>query len=204
MKISPLQFITHDHPELSAADQVEKALQAGLKWVQLRLKNADEFIWEKEAVESMEHCEKYGGTLIINDNVEVAQRVMAHGVHLGKSDMNAEEARSILGNDYIIGRTCNTPEDISECNALPVNYIGLGPYSTTTTKNNLSQLLGVEGLQIAVQSNLPVIGIGGITLNDLGQLKQVSSLHGIAFSGLLLQSEDWTKTVAALKQHWDA
>lgn len=200
--IDAFLFITHEHPQLSPSDQVLKALQAGFRWIQLRMKNADDFLWEKEAVESMEHCEKYGGILIINDNIEVAYRVMAHGVHLGKEDISPKKARAMMGPDAIIGRTCNTEADVLECNDLDINYIGLGPYKPTKTKKNLAPTLGIPGFSIAQLSHFPVIGIGGIEMDDVAQLRKDTSLDGIAFSSLLLQSENWEKTFDQLKQLW--
>jgi thiamine-phosphate pyrophosphorylase len=91
-----------------------------------------------------EICNGYKATLIINDNVYLAQQIAADGVHLGLTDMGIPEARRILGTYKIIGATANTFEDINSCTKYS-DYIGLGPFQFTTTKQKLSPILGLEG-----------------------------------------------------------
>ena len=122
--IAHLQFITQPVVGKSTVEVVKAVCDAGVKWIQLRLKNADEFVWEQEAIAVWEVCQDYGAQLIINDNVELAARVMADGVHLGKEDKSPSEARKILGDGAIIGATANTFEDIFVLNEQPVDYIG--------------------------------------------------------------------------------
>lgn len=194
-------------PGKSHAELAHKACVAGVDWVQLRLKNADDFVWEQEAVETWEVCQENRATFIVNDNVEVAQRVNADGVHLGKNDMLPKEARSILGDDKIIGGTANTFEDILHLYQQGVDYIGLGPLRFTETKNNLSPTLGFEGYEKIIQQleegiDTPIIGIGGIVINDIQSLKNVG-VQGIAFSGLLAHSENMKNTFQQIKDAWN-
>ena len=207
-RISSIQFITQPTKGKSHAELANEACSAGIDWIQLRLKNADDFIWEQEAVETWEVCQEYGATFIVNDNVEVAQRVNADGVHLGKNDMSPKEARAILGDDKIIGGTANTFEDIKKLRQQGVDYIGLGPLRFTETKNNLSPTLGFEGYENIIQQlkeegiSTPIIGIGGIVINDIQSLKKVG-VKGIALSGLLAHSDNMKNTFQQIKDAWN-
>jgi thiamine-phosphate pyrophosphorylase len=143
--ISKLHYITQDLADHSHSALAEQACIAGVDWVQLRIKNKtfdDQVIIANETAEI---CQKYNAKLIINDNVKLAKEVNADGVHLGKTDMEPAEARRILGNDFIIGGTANTFEDIIRLVQSGVEYIGLGPFRFTSTKENLSPILGIEG-----------------------------------------------------------
>jgi thiamine-phosphate pyrophosphorylase len=200
--IAKLQFITQDVEGISHAQLAAEACKAGVKWVQLRLKEKSEFDWEQEAVETWEVCRDYGAKLIINDNVAVAKRVMADGVHLGKEDMSPSEARAILG-DVIIGGTANTFEDIVRLNEAGVDYIGLGPFTFTTTKKKLSPVLGLEGYQDIIKQcneqgiDVPIIAIGGIQTNDVAPILNVG-VHGVAVSGLIANASDKVAVVNGL------
>jgi len=189
MQISPLHYIT-DSPALA-----DLACQGGVDWVQLRVKNLPYADWEQLAREMQQVCRKHGAKLIINDNPQIAQAIGADGVHLGKQDMPPQEARAILGPSYIMGGTANTFADIEGLVAAGVDYIGLGPFRFTTTKQNLSPILGLEGYQMllaqcrAAGFAVPIIGIGGIILTDVEALR-ATGLHGIAVSGAVSGTAD--------------
>jgi thiamine-phosphate pyrophosphorylase len=188
-KMNRLQFIT-----TNAAD-AEKACKGGVRWVQLRVKNKPADEWQAIALETKKVCAQYGATFIVNDNVEIAKAVDADGVHLGKEDMQPDEARKILGNNFIIGGTANTMDDIRRLNEMNVDYIGLGPFRFTSTKANLSPVLGINGyaeiiLQCAIENTqIPVIAIGGIQLTDIEGLLQ-TGVNGIAVSSAIAGAED--------------
>ena len=132
-------------------------------------------------------CDKFKTTLIINDNVEICNSINAHGVHLGKNDLSIIEARKILGNEKIIGGTANTLEDIIQLQKDGVDYIGFGPYKFTNTKKNLSKILGIEGysqIPKILNSQIPIIAIGGIQLKDTKQLMN-TGIYGIAVSSAI-------------------
>src|ERR1700758_3328524 len=112
--ISKLQYITQDVEGKSHQQLAEEACTVGADWVQLRVKSKSAIEWKKIAMEAVTICNKHKAKLIINDNVSLAKEIGAHGVHLGKEDMNPVEARKILGNNFIIGGTANTFEDIKE------------------------------------------------------------------------------------------
>src|SRR5207344_844126 len=135
-----LQYISQGNTVQEQLYNIHQTLDNGCDWIQLRFKNASaiDLFTLAEAVKFL--CEEYLATFIINDNVHLAQQLVADGVHLGLSDMKIEEARSLLGNK-IIGGTANTFEDVWQPATENCDYIGLGPYQFTTTKSNLSPTL---------------------------------------------------------------
>lgn len=190
-----LQFITHFTEKYSYFDAAHLALEGGCRWIQLRMKEAPETEVEAEAIRVRDLCRKYGATFIIDDHVALAKKVQADGVHLGKNDMPIEEARRILGDAFIIGGTANTFEDVKRHWQAGANYIGCGPFRFTTTKKNLSPILGLEGYRQILQQmkaagiTLPVVAIGGITYEDIPDILQ-TGVSGIALSGSILRAEN--------------
>ena len=189
-----LQFITHFTERYSYLDSVRIALEGGCKWIQLRMKEASTEEIIPIAKEAKAMCHKYGATFIIDDHVELVKPIEADGVHLGKNDMPIPEARKLLGRNYIIGGTANSFEDVQKHYENGADYIGCGPFRFTTTKKNLSPVLGLEGYQRIVSQmkeaeiNLPLVAIGGITRDDLPFLMQ-TGITGIALSGSILRAE---------------
>ena len=190
-----VQFITHYTERYSHLDSVRIALEGGCQWIQLRMKEASPEDILPIAKEAMSLCRKYDATFIIDDYVELAKQIGADGVHLGKNDMPITEARKTLGKDFIIGGTANTFEDIQMLYKAGANYIGCGPFRFTTTKKNLSHILGLEGYQQIISQmkenniSLPLIAIGGITKKDSPSLMQ-TGINGIALSGSILHAEN--------------
>lgn len=191
-----LQFITHHNDRYSYIDSARIALEGGCRWVQLRMKEASEELFEETALMVQSMCREHGATFIIDDNVALAKRIGADGVHLGKRDMPIAEARKILGEDFIIGGTVNTFEDIA--NALrtaPPDYFGCGPYRYTTTKQNLAPTLGIEGYSAIVAQmrehniSIPIVAIGGIGKEDIPAI-MACGVSGIALSGSILNAQD--------------
>ena len=111
-KAFKLQFITHFTEQYSYLDSARMALEGGCRWVQLRMKDASDEEVEAIAVKVQELCRQHNATFIIDDRVELVKKLKADGVHLGKNDMPIAEARRILGNDFIIGGTANTFDDV--------------------------------------------------------------------------------------------
>ena len=190
-----LQFITHYTERYTYLDSVRIALEGGCRWIQLRMKEASPKDILPIAKEAMSLCRKYDATFIIDDFVELAKQIGADGVHLGKNDMPIAEARKILGQDFIIGGTANTFENVQMLYKTGANYIGCGPFRFTTTKKNLSPILGLEGYQQIIslmkehKISLPLVAIGGITKKDIPSLMQ-TGISGIALSGSILRSEN--------------
>ena len=145
-----VQFITHYTDQYTYLDSVRIALEGGCRWIQLRMKDTPTEDILPIAKETLTLCRQYEATFIIDDHVELAKQIKADGVHLGKLDMPITEARSILGKNFIIGGTANTLEDIRMHYEAGADYIGCGPYRFTTTKKNLSPVLGLEGYREAI------------------------------------------------------
>lgn len=190
-----VQFITHYTDRYTYLDSVRIALEGGCRWIQLRMKEASPEEIIPIAKEAMAMCRKHGATFIIDDHVELVKRLGADGVHLGKNDMPISEARRILGKDFIIGGTANTFEDVRMHAEAGADYIGCGPFRFTTTKKNLSPVLGLEGYSDIVSKmktegiNLPIVAIGGITKEDIPSLMK-TGINGIALSGSILRAEN--------------
>lgn len=188
-----LQFITHYTEKYSYLDSVRIALEGGCRWVQLRMKDTDDATFLSTAYQAQLLCKEYGATFLLDDRVELAKQIHADGVHLGKNDMPIAEARKILGPDFIIGGTANTFEDVQAHYEAGANYIGCGPFRYTTTKKNLSPILGLEGYQHIVQQmkehhiDLPIVAIGGITKEDIPAILS-TGVTGIALSGTVLRA----------------
>lgn len=194
-----LIFITHQTAKYSYLESAEIALNGGCKHVQLRMKNASISEVEKTAKAMKTMCDAHNAHLYIDDYVEICKTVQASGVHLGKMDMSPTQARQTLGNDFIIGGTANTFEDMVNLQQAGVNYIGLGPFRFTETKKNLSPILGLEGyieiMRKLKEENilLPIFAIGGITMNDISELMK-TGIAGIAMSGTILQAANPVET----------
>ena len=193
--MASLQFITHETEQFSYREGAFMALEAGCKWIQLRMKDVAVETVRQLAEELKKACENHHALLIIDDYVEVAREVKADGVHLGKNDMPIEEARKILGEGFIIGGTANTFEDVKRHYEAGADYLGIGPFRFTTTKKNLSPVLGLEGYRnikqqmIEADIILPAVAIGGITVEDIPAIL-ATGIEGIAMSGAILQAHD--------------
>lgn len=194
LEIFPLQFISHQNERFSYEEGCLKALEGGCRWIQLRMKEAQ----EDEIAHVAEHLipviKEYDGVLIIDDHVELCRKINANGVHIGKNDMPPAEARNLLNEQFIIGGTCNTYEDILKIHSF-VDYIGCGPFRYTTTKKNLAPVLGIDGYREIIWNcrsndiNTPIVAIGGITESDILDILNAGP-NGIALSGEILNAED--------------
>ena len=190
-----LQFITHFTDKYSYFDSARIALEGGCRWIQLRMKDASAEEIEKEAMRILPLCRECGATFILDDQAELAKKIHADGVHLGKLDMPIAEARKMLGKDFIIGGTANTFDDVKAHYEAGADYIGCGPFRFTATKKNLSPILGLEGYRRIISRmkaegiGLPVVAIGGITYDDIPAVMQ-TGVSGIALSGSILRAED--------------
>jgi len=199
-----LYFLTMDEAPVTHVQQVEAACRAGIRWIQLRMKEAGTDLFRETALAAKKICEGSGCKLIINDRVEIAAEVGADGVHLGLQDMPVAEARRLLGPGMIIGGTANTIMDIREHVRQGADYVGVGPYRYTATKKNLSPILGLEGYRGISQQlraegiRIPLVAIGGIRKEDAALLRE-AGVDGIAFSGMLVHAVDGTELVRMLE-----
>lgn len=192
-----LQFITNKTDRYSHIDGAKLALEGGCKWIQLRIKNYPKSEIIEVAKEINKLCKQYNAILIIDDYPDIAMEVKADGVHLGKNDMNPIEARNLIGEEYIIGGTANSFEDIQRLIAANVDYIGLGPYRFTKTKEKLSPILGIKGYEDIINKckehnyKTPIVAIGGIEIEDIPSLVKMG-VNGVAISGYILNNENPT------------
>ena len=189
----PLQFITHHTERYSYLDSARMALEGGCKWIQLRMKDADEKELKETALKVQEMCKQHEATFIIDDHVELVKEIKADGVHLGKNDMPVAEARQFLGEEFLIGGTANTFDDIMMHFNASADYIGCGPFRLKKKKKNLSPILGLEGYKAIIDRltemriRLPVVAIGGITYDDIPDIMN-TGIHGVALSGTILNA----------------
>ncbi len=190
-----LQFITHPSEHYSIAEEAQMAIEGGCRWIQLRMKDASDDEVRQVAMEIIPMCRETDTFLIIDDRVELVNELKVSGVHLGKNDMDPLEAREILGPHAIIGITANTAEDIIRYKGKDVDYVGLGPFRHTTTKKNLSPVLGIEGYTSVISQvrqagvELPIVAIGGITIDDIDAI-MATGVNGIAVSGAIINAPD--------------
>jgi thiamine-phosphate pyrophosphorylase len=189
-----LQYISQGESIEEQLFNIHQALDNGCDWIQMRFKHQKpkKALALAEAVKFL--CDEYLANFIINDDVNLAEKINADGVHLGLSDMEVSEARAILGKTKIIGATANTFEDIVHQVNNGCDYIGLGPFQFTKTKKKLSPILGIEGYTSIINKmeqskiEIPIYAIGGITLENVDTLIQ-TGIHGIAVSGIITKND---------------
>lgn len=182
--ISKLHYITQGVTPEQHLECVQKACASGAEWIQLRLKGFEKAVVLQTAYKAREITAHFQTRLLINDYYKVAKTVKADGVHLGKTDACPLEARNYLGDLFTIGGTANTLQDCITLVEKKVDYIGLGPYKFTKTKKNLSPVLGLAGYKVITEeltTEIPIIAIGGITIEDVPELIK-TGVYGIALS----------------------
>ena len=148
--------------------QVEKTLKGGTTFVQLREKKLDEDNFLKEAIEIKELCRKYNVPFVINDNVDIALKMDADGVHVGQSDMEALDVRKLLGPDKIIGVSAQTVEQAVLAEKHGADYLGVGAVFQTNSKDD-ADFVSYDTLKAICEAvSIPVVAIGGITKDNIG------------------------------------
>ena len=165
--------------EKTLIQQVKEALEAGITFLQLREKHLSEEEFLREAVEIKRLTDQYQIPFVINDNIEIAQKAGADGVHVGQDDMPVEEVRKILGEDKIIGVSAHNVEEAVRAEQGGANYLGVGAVHTTATKENTSAVSMEEMKKICQTVSIPVVAIGGIKKNNMNVLSG-TGVDGIA------------------------
>jgi thiamine-phosphate pyrophosphorylase len=188
IKIPKIQYITRDDDSYTHAEQARLAFKSGVEWVQIRMKsNTPAEIIEQSRL-AVTYANSCGGKLIVNDSVDIAREVKAHGIHLGLKDTPVDQARRILGDTMIIGGTANTLDEVVRQTKRGADYVGVGPFRYTVTKKNLSPVLGLEGYKDivkgleAMEIIIPLVAVGGITPDDIPALTN-AGITGVAISG---------------------
>lgn len=189
-QLPKVMFITPNKTKEEIIKECNIVLQEGIKFIQLRMKKAsnDEILDVAKQIRPV--CDKYCAILIVDDKIELLKSNLFDGVHLGKNDMPIKQAKQITQNKYLLGATCNTIQDVQKAIGNGADYLGIGPYKYTTTKQNLAPILGLEGYKNIIKYmrenklTTPFYAIGGITLEDLQPLKKIG-IFGIALSGTI-------------------
>lgn len=171
------------------SSQVEKSLKGGATFMQLREKELDEESFLKEAVEIKELCKKYQVPFVINDNVDIALSMDADGVHVGQRDMEALDVRAKLGPEKIIGVSAQTVEQALLAEKHGADYLGVGAVFSTGTKLDADDVSFETLKAICEAVSIPVVAIGGITKENLIQLKG-SGVAGIAVVSAIFAQKD--------------
>ena len=205
--IDKLHYISQQPKNGTHLTAISQALEAGCKWIQLRIKNQPTEVILEQAIAANRLCNRHGAKLIVNDLPEIALKSGAYGVHLGLQDMSVSRAREIVGQKMIIGGTANTYQHIEQRIAEGADYIGLGPYRFTTTKEKLSLILGWEGINAIMRklktANIPVIAIGGIVPEDIAAIME-TGVHGVAVSGAITYAANPVEVVEQMYMQLNA
>lgn len=185
--------------EKSLYRQIEEALRGGVTLLQLREKNLSEQAFQEEAVAVRDLCHDYQVPLIINDNVEVAKKSGADGVHVGITDAPVAEIRREMGEDFIIGATAKTVEQAKEAEAAGADYLGVGAVFPSLTKAEAIRITKEQLVEIRQSTSLPIVAIGGIGYANLEELAG-SGVDGVAVVSAIFAQENIEEVVMALKR----
>ncbi len=194
--IPKLHYISQGSSPKEHLDNIQMACTSGAELVQLRLKNVSEKEILKIAAAAREITSLFQTRLIINDHYKIAKEVKADGVHLGQADSCPTIAREYLYTWQIIGGTANTLQDCETLIEKEVDYISLAPFKLSSTKEDLGQVLGLNGYTViieALKTKTPIIGAGGITTADVTDILE-TGISGVAVSGEITRSFDTIRT----------
>ncbi len=173
-------------------EQVEAALRGGVTCLQLREKTLSDDAFLKEAIEINALCKKYNVLFFINDNVEVAVKCKADGIHIGQEDMKADKVRALVGKDMIIGVSVHTVEEALDAVKNGADYLGVGAMFSTSTKLD-ADVLSMETLHDICHSvDIPVVAIGGLNKGNISSLAG-SGINGVALVSAIFAAEDIEK-----------
>ena len=180
-------------------EQIEDALKGGATIIQLREKKLDEDSFVREAIQVRELCHRYNVPLIINDNVDVALKSGADGVHVGIEDAPVEEIRKRVSDDFIIGATCKTVKQAKIAEAAGADYMGVGAVFPSPTKTNAIRISNEQLRAIISSVSIPAVAIGGIGYDNVCEIKG-SSVSGVAVVSAIFGAENIENATALLKK----
>lgn len=205
MKCDYRLYLVTDRDILKGRDlceAVEEALRGGVTLVQLREKNASSAEFYQLARQLKTVTDKYRVPLLINDRLDIALAVDAAGVHIGQEDLPLEAVRRLLGPEKIVGYSVSNLTEARYGEEHGADYLGAGAVYATTTKDVTAAPLGAEGLKAIVEAvAIPVVGIGGINLGNIQEVKR-SGAAGISLVSGILGSRDIRQTSEQLRQIW--
>lgn len=184
--------------EQTLYEQVEEALKGGATFVQLREKELDDDTFLAEAIEIQKLCKQYNVPFVINDNVEIARSINADGVHVGQSDMEADNVRALLGENKILGVSAQTVEQAILAEQRGADYLGVGAVFPTGSKADADDVSRETLRAICEAVSIPVVAIGGIGKHNVLELSG-SGICGIAVISAIFAAEDITSATAELK-----
>lgn len=198
-------YLVTDRDVLQERDlvtEVKNAVQGGVTLVQLREKECSSRDFFNLASTLKKELDQLGVPLIINDRLDIALAVDAAGLHIGQQDLPIEIARTLLGQDKIIGLSVNTLEQAQEGVAKGADYLGIGPVYFTATKKDIDTPTGAPMLkEFCNQINIPMVAIGGINLDNVAEIKQ-SGIDGVAVVSAILGVENVQQAAKELKEKW--
>ena len=180
-------------------EQVESALKGGATCIQLREKNLDEAAFLEEAVALKKLCGQYGVPLIINDNIDVAVKCGADGIHVGQSDMEAANVRKAVGDEMIIGVSAQTVEQALAAQSAGADYLGVGAVFPTSTKLDASEVSHQTLKEICAAVDIPVTAIGGINKKNIAELSG-TGVDGVALVSAVFAAENIEEECKLLKK----
>ena len=170
-------------------EQVESALKGGVTCVQLREKELDDEAFLKEALEISKLCKNYNVPFFINDNVDIAIKCHADGIHVGQEDMEASRVRERVGEDMMIGVSVHSVEEALEAVKNGADCLGVGSMFTTSTKKDVNVLPKEVLRDICSTVDIPVVAIGGIGKENISELSG-TGMDGVALVSAIFSSDD--------------
>lgn len=179
-------------------EQVEAALKGGCTCVQLREKELSDAEFLEEAIKIHELCKHYGVPFIVNDNVDIAVKCHAEGIHVGQDDMKASCVRERVGDDMIIGVSAHTVEEAVEAVKNGADYLGAGAVFGSSTKLNAGAMKKKTLRSICEAVDVPVVAIGGINGKNLKELSH-TGIDGVALVSAIFAADDIENTCRALR-----
>jgi thiamine-phosphate diphosphorylase len=198
---APLMCLTRDHANLSHFDQVKLLLENGAQLIQLRCKTGSSQNFLRDAARSTVLGKKRGATILINDSPEIAKVSKADGVHLGQSDSSPVAARSLLGPGCLIGRTVHSVEEAIRCKKENPDYVGVGPFRRSETKQNLKPQLSSDEFKeiFSILHPIPIFLIGGLTGDDFSLIDEMG-ITGLAICSALWRGKNHSSDISEMIQ----
>lgn len=197
--LTDLRFV-QDNPSKTMADLVREAIAQGATMIQLREKRLNGAALEEEARQVLAVCQESGIPLIINDDLELALKIHADGVHLGQKDGSCKAARSIAGEDFIIGVTAPSVVLARQAERDGADYIGAGAVYPTQTKTDTKPLTPQALREITKAISIPAVAIGGLAKNNVDVLKDTGIAGFASSSGVFAHLDDQTTVPSFLKK----